>query len=178
MLTVRPPQTPLHPSLAEPHPMTCGHSPLPPSRCRSFGRGAQCRNLAYCSPTTSPSATPRSTRAASARERGRCAAPGVRSRHVSSANKLLNLSALCTPRSTSVASARERGGRDSDRGEVTHRKQRQQAVEPAHSATPRSTSVASARERGRCAAPGVRSFTVSSTGKLMNLRTLPLAQRA
>ena len=38
--------------------MTCGHSPLPPSRYRSFGRGARRRNVAHCSPTTSPSAIP------------------------------------------------------------------------------------------------------------------------
>ncbi len=71
LLTVRPRQTPRLPlAPPEPHPMTCGHSPLPPSRWRSFGRGAQCSNVAHCSPTTSPSATPRSTSVASARERG------------------------------------------------------------------------------------------------------------
>ncbi len=51
-----------------------------------------------------PLYTPRSTSKASARERGRCGAPGVRSFTVRSTDK-----PLCTPGSMSIASARKRG---------------------------------------------------------------------
>ena len=125
-------------ALAEPHPMTCGHSPLPPSRQRSFGRGAQCSNVAYCSPTTNPSAP----------------LAGRTSPH--------DLRSFPSP-SQSLPLLRERGTMQQRRLLFAHNK-------PLY--TPRSTSKASARERGGRAAPGVRSFTVSSTGKLMNLRTL------
>ena len=180
------------PSPAEPHPMTCGHSPLPPRRWHSFGRGAQCRNVAHCSPTTNPSATPRSTSVASRtsphdlrsfpspsqslallRERGTM----PQRRSLFAHDKPLCNPSPAEPHSMTCGHSRvppsrwRSFGRGAQCRNVAHCKQHLQAVEPARSLLPLAQRAQRVPGRGVDArAAGVRSFTLSSTCKLLNLR--------